>query len=262
MFLERGLKLEKHDVRLAADGAIALEMGLAEPFDLIVLDLSLPQVDGLEVLERMRAAAQDASILVLTGRNGLSDRVRCLDLGADDYLMKPFSFSELTARCRALMRRRGRFQDPVLRHGTLELRRMERRVLHAGLPVELTVKEFALLEYLMLARGRVCSRGELLKEVWQMSPDAGTNVVDVYVNYLRKKLDTAGAWQETGSVIETVRGEGYTLAMPDMRSPLRRAVRVLPAADATRLTDSAAVLAHRLVPARFDPERERIRASA
>ncbi len=255
-------------MRLARDGAVALELGLAESFDLIVLDLSLPRVDGLEVLERMRAGAQDASILVLTGRNGLSDRVRCLDMGADDYLMKPFSFSELTARCRALMRRRERFQDPVLRHGELELRRMERRVLHGGLPVELTVKEFALLEYLMLARGRICSRGELLKEVWQMSPDAGTNVVDVYVNYLRKKLGPGGASQELGSVIETVRGEGYTLAVAGMRHPVRRTAGTAVVPESVTSRRPAGEL-ERTAPAergmgagRFDAERERRRASA
>jgi DNA-binding response OmpR family regulator len=221
MFLERGLRLEGHEVQLACDGQSALRLALQGTHDLVVLDLSLPQMDGVQVLEGMRQAVLDASILVLTGRNAVQDRVRCLDLGADDFLMKPFSFSELTARCRALLRRRERFADPTLRQGDLQLHRMERRVVRNGRTVELTVKEFALLEYLMLARGRTCSRSELLKEVWQMSPDAGTNVVDVYVNYLRKKLCAgqpavpcgAGTEQEADRLIETVRGEGYSIGM-------------------------------------------------
>ena len=220
-FLERGLRLEGHEAQGAGDGHAALQLAMDRVFDLIVLDLSLPQKDGIQVLDELRQRAVDASILVLTGRNAVEDRVRCLDLGADDFLMKPFSFSELTARCRALMRRRDRFVDPKLRHGDLELHRIERRVLRNGRTVELTVKEFALLEYLMLARGRTCSRSELLREVWQMSPDAGTNVVDVYVNYLRKKLCAgqpavvclAGVEVEADRLIETVRGEGYAIGM-------------------------------------------------
>jgi DNA-binding response OmpR family regulator len=227
VFLERGLKLEGHECRVAPDGHAGLSLAVEGNYDLIVLDLSLPQKDGMQVLQEMRGHLVDASILVLTGRNALADRVRCLDLGADDFLLKPFSFSELTARCRALLRRRERFADPLLRHGDLELHRMERKVVRAGRTVELTVKEFALLEYLMLARGRTCSRSELLKEVWQMSPDAGTNVVDVYVNYLRKKLavvpqagaslapghtpGSPGSARSPERVIETVRGEGYSL---------------------------------------------------
>jgi DNA-binding response OmpR family regulator len=219
-FLSRGLALDKHRVEVAADGCLGLRMALDNAFDLIVLDLSLPQMDGMEVLRELRDRCVDVSILVLTGRSTVSDRVDCLDLGADDFLPKPFSVSELTARCRALLRRRERFADPMLRQGDLELHRMERRVLRGGRTVELTVKEFALLEYLMLARGRTCSRGELLKEVWQMSPDAGTNVVDVYVNYLRKKLSAqqpaglSGPGMEVAPdrIIDTVRGEGYSLS--------------------------------------------------
>jgi DNA-binding response OmpR family regulator len=128
--------------------------------------------------------------------------------------LKPFSFHELTARCRALLRRREQFADPTLRHGDVEMNRMERRVVRNGRLVELTVKEFALLEFLLMRRGRCCSRSELLREVWQMSPDAGTNVVDVYVNYLRKKLGAACVGECAGdTVIETVRGEGYRMSI-------------------------------------------------
>lgn len=221
MFLERGLRLEGHQTRLVGDGHAAVLHATERVHDLIVLDLSLPQKDGIQVLEELRQHAVEASILILTGRTAVEDRVRCLDLGADDFMLKPFSFSELTARCRALMRRRERFADPTLRQGDLELHRMERKVIRRGQTVELTVKEFALLEYLMLARGRTCSRSELLKEVWQMSPDAGTNVVDVYVNYLRKKLSVVrplaesamGNAIEADRLIDTVRGEGYAIGV-------------------------------------------------
>jgi DNA-binding response OmpR family regulator len=152
-------------------------------------------------------------VLVLTGRSGLEDRLASLDSGADDCLLKPFSFHELTARCRALRRRRASEPDNVLlHHHDLELNRVQRKARRGGQPLDLTVKEFALLEYLLLHRGRVVSRRELLREVWTMSPDTGTNVVDVYINYLRRKLseavpDSAGQ----PSLIETVRGEGYRL---------------------------------------------------
>jgi DNA-binding response OmpR family regulator len=229
LFLQRGLKLEGHEGRVAPDGQTALRYAVEESYDLIVLDLSLPQKDGVQVLEEMRQHGVDASVLVLTGRNAVADRVRCLDLGADDFLIKPFSFSELTARCRALMRRRERFADPVLRQGEVELNRVERKVTRDGNAIELTTKEFALLEYLMLARGRTCARSELLKEVWQMSPDAGTNVVDVYVNYLRKKLASGrhravfGPQPAEDRVIETVRGEGYMMAAGLERKRVQRA---------------------------------------
>ncbi len=212
LFLQKGLQLDGNEVNLVTDGEKGLECTLRDEPDLLVLDLSLPRMDGVQVLEAMQGRFGGTSVLVLTGRNGLEDRVKCLNLGADDCLLKPFSFTELTARCRALMRRRRQFADPVVRWGGVELNRMERRVVREGSAVELTAKEFALLEYLMLARGRTCSRSALLREVWQMSPDAGTNVVDVYVNYLRKKLGAARA-QAFGvdSLIETVRGEGYAI---------------------------------------------------
>lgn len=212
VFLQKGLKLEGHEVHLVTDGEAGLRTALDDAPDLMVLDLSLPRMDGMEVLEALRGRLASTSVLVLTGRNGVENRVNCLNMGADDCLVKPFSFSELTARCRALMRRRGQMTDATLRHGAVELNRIERRVMCDGRRAELTVKEFALLEYLMQARGRCCSRSELLREVWQMNPDTGTNVVDVYVNYLRKKL---GGIAE--NVIDTVRGEGYRMAMNEAR---------------------------------------------
>jgi DNA-binding response OmpR family regulator len=212
LFLQKGLKLEGHDVAWVGDGESALQYAEEHRPDLIVLDLSLPRKDGTEVLAEMRGRFNGTAVLVLTGRSLVEERVKCLNLGADDCLLKPFSFHELTARCRALLRRREQFADPVLRHGDVELNRMDRRVMRNGRMIDLTVKEFALLEFLMLRRGQCCSRSELLREVWQMSPEAGTNVVDVYVNYLRKKLGAASVDGDAGySVIETVRGEGYQM---------------------------------------------------
>jgi DNA-binding response OmpR family regulator len=212
LFLQKGLKLEGHDVTWVGDGEAGLQQAKELQPDLIVLDLSLPRKDGTEVLAEMRGRFDGTAVLVLTGRSQVEERVKCLNLGADDCLLKPFSFHELTARCRALLRRREQFADPVLRHGDVELNRMDRRVTRNGRAVELTVKEFSLLEFLLLRRGRCCSRSELLREVWQMSPDAGTNVVDVYINYLRKKLGAASSDRdESYSVIETVRGEGYQM---------------------------------------------------
>ena len=227
-FLQRGLKLEGHEVELVGDGHSGLEHCLDHRPELMVLDLSLPQKDGMQVLEEMQGRFAGTSVLVLTGRSGLEDRVRCLNLGADDFLPKPFSLSELMARCRALMRRRQHFSDPTLRIGGVELDRMRRTASRDGQAVELTGKEFALLEYLMQAHGRTCSRAELLREVWQMTPDAGTNVVDVYVNYLRKKLGAVRVGGPEGiaaadKVIETVRGEGYVMsANVTMRRPMGR----------------------------------------
>jgi DNA-binding response OmpR family regulator len=214
LFLQKGLKLEGHEVEWVGDGEAGLRHAQEHRPDLIVLDLSLPRKDGTEVLAEMRGRLDETAVLVLTGRSQVEERIKCLNLGADDCLLKPFSFHELTARCRALLRRREQFADPVLRHGDVELNRMERKVMRNGQLIELTVKEFSLLEFLLLRRGQCCSRSELLRGVWQMSPDAGTNVVDVYVNYLRRKLAVAGSEGELGaSVIETVRGEGYRMSV-------------------------------------------------
>ncbi len=147
LFLQKGLKLEGHEVAWVGDGVAGLEQVEAFRPDLMVLDLSLPRKDGTDVLEEMRGKYDDTAVLVLTGRSMVEERVKCLNLGADDCLLKPFSFHELTARCRALLRRRERFADPVLRHGDVELNRMERRVTRNGRAVELTAKEFSLLEF-------------------------------------------------------------------------------------------------------------------
>jgi DNA-binding response OmpR family regulator len=217
VFLHKGLTLEGHEVDRAGDGDAALEMAAQQAPDLVVLDLGLPRRDGGEVLEILRRDFPTSLVLVLTGRSQVGERVRCLDLGADDFVLKPFSFHELMARCRALLRRRDRFADPMLRFGGVDLNRMERTVAYEGKRIELTVKEFALLEFLMLRRGGSCSRAELLSEVWHSTAAARANVVDVYITYLRKKLAAAHPGEDAWTAaIETVRGVGYR--MRDRRS--------------------------------------------
>jgi len=217
-FLRKGMELEGHRVEWVEDGEAALAHAAANHPDLILLDLSLPRRDGTEVLAEMRARHDDAAVLVLSGRNELNERVQCLDLGADDYLLKPFSYFELKARCRALLRRRQQFADPVLRCGDLELHRIEHKVTRAGAAISLTAKEFSLLEYLLLHQGECVSRSQLLVEVWQMPEQAATNIVDVYVNYLRRKLE-GGV-----DLIETVRGAGYRLGGPAKKPVARHPV--------------------------------------
>jgi len=213
-FLGQGLRLDGHEVAVVGDGEAAIEYAERRPPELMLLDLGLPRKDGMEVLAEMSERFGSTSVMVLTGRSEMEERVKCLELGADDIMLKPFSFHELRARCRALCRRRGKFEDAVMRFGDLEMDRTQRRVKQAGRAVELTATEFSLLESLLRRRGeRVCSRAELMQEVWQMpateTQGPGTNIVEVYINYLRKKL---GAAERGGkSVIRTVRGEGYVL---------------------------------------------------
>jgi DNA-binding response OmpR family regulator len=208
MFLARGLKADGHEVSVVGDGQEAVERFLEEAPDLAILDLNLPRKDGAEVLRFLRSVTEDLPILVLTGRSELETRVKCLDLGADDCMLKPFSLVELRARCRALLRRK-RDVHLMLRQSDVELNRVERTVNRDGQPVQLTNKEFALLEYLMLNRGRAISRSTLLERVWNLHTPTTTNVVDVYVNYLRRKLNDSGAHP----LIQTVRGEGYAVGL-------------------------------------------------
>ncbi len=217
VFLQKGLTFEGHEVEWVGDGEAAVESARRWAPDLVVLDLGLPQRDGREVLAVLSEESSRSSILVLTGRGDVEERVRCLNLGADDFLPKPFSFQELTARCRAILRRRERYADPVLRWDDIALDRLRRTVERSGIPVELTGKEFALLESLMLRRGQTCSRAELLEQVWQMAPDTPTNVLDVYVNYLRRKLGTAS--DAHTALIETVRGIGYRMGARPAEMP-------------------------------------------
>lgn len=217
-FLVRGLEQEGHEVVMATDGQMAMDAAVRELPDMAVLDLNLPRRDGTEVLEFLRSLNCEAPILILTARHEPETRLRCLEMGADDFMQKPFSFAELRARCRALLRRRS--PGLVLREGDVELKRVERQVTRNGAPVSLTTREFALLEYLMLHRGRAVSRSTLLEEVWNTNAETGTNVVDVYINYLRRKLHDGskpGDVEEGASagpaapLIRTVRGVGYAI---------------------------------------------------
>ncbi len=204
MFLTRGLEADGHRVRVVTDGAQAAEAFRQDLPDLTILDLNLPVRDGEQVLDQIRLVDGELPVLVLTARQEVETRVRCLDHGADDFMTKPFSLHELRARCRALLRRK-REARLLLRTGDLELDRMEHSAHRAGQPVPLTNKEFALLEHLVLNRGQCVTRIELLDSVWNMEPTQTTNIVDVYVNYLRRKLKDP----PPGQLIRTVRGQGY-----------------------------------------------------
>lgn len=206
MFLTRGLEADGHRIRLAGDGGVAVEAFRQELPDLTILDLNMPVKDGEQVLEEIRVIDADLPILVLTARQEVETRVRCLDHGADDLMLKPFSLHELRARCRALLRRK-REARLQLRAGDLELDRLDHSVRRGNRHLPLTNKEFALLEHLMLNRGQCVSRVELLESVWNMEPTQTTNIVDVYVNYLRRKLDDP----PPGHLIRTVRGQGYVV---------------------------------------------------
>ena len=210
-FLKSGLEMEGHRVEWVEDGEAALAQAAATHPELVLLDLSLPKLDGLQVLEEMRARKDDASVLVLTGRNRPDVQVQCLNMGADDCMRKPFSYFELAARCRALLRRREQFANSVLHHGDLELHRIEHTVTRGGRAIDLTTKEFSLLEFLMLHRGECVARSQLLTEVWQMPGESGSNIVDVYINYLRRKLEIVDLHHCNAGLIETVRGQGYRL---------------------------------------------------
>jgi DNA-binding response OmpR family regulator len=232
LFLSRGLEAEGHRVRLACDGGAAVEAFREDLPDLTILDLNLPVKDGERVLEEVRAMNGELPVLVLTGRQEVDTRVRCLDRGADDLMVKPFSLNELRARCRALLRRK-RETRLELRAGDLELDRLDHTARRAGEAVELTNKEFALLEHLMLNRGQCVSRVDLLDSVWNMEQAQTTNIVDVYINYLRRKLKDP----VPGHLIRTVRGRGYMV-------PTEAELAIhAPAASSTELAVAAAVSA-------------------
>ena len=207
--LRRTLRQEGHEVRAAADGVAALEV--AEDFvpDLVILDLGLPKLDGVEVCRRLRAES-DAPILILTARAQTDDRVEGLDSGADDYLVKPFERQELLARMRALMRRRPPRGTASLAVADLRLNPDTREVYRGDRPIELTNREFELLEYLMRNERLVISRERLLEEVWGYDPMALTNTIDVFISNLRRKLEAGGE----SRILHTKRGAGYVLRMP------------------------------------------------
>jgi two-component system OmpR family response regulator len=205
--LKRGLEEEGYAVDIATDGSEAIWMGTENPYDAVLLDVMLPDADGFEVCRRLRDAGRWSPVLMLTARDAVEDRVAGLDAGADDYLTKPFSFAELLARLRALLRRGATERPAELRVGDLVLDPATHRVTRGGVHVDLTRKEFALLEYFMRHPGEVLSRTSLIEHVWDFAFEGDSNVVDVYVRYLREKIDRPYGRRS----LETIRGSGYRL---------------------------------------------------
>jgi len=210
-FIRRGLEAEHYEVSVAHDGGTGLERALATDYDVVILDVMLPGRNGLDVVRELRAHGRTVPILLLTARAGVSDKVSGLDLGADDYLTKPFEFAELLARVRALLRRGAAAAPPTLSAGDLTLDPATRKVTRAGRPIDLSPREYALLEFFLRNRGRVLSRTLIAQHVWGVDFDTFTNVIDVYVNYLRRKLEAPGA----PKLLQTVRGVGYVLKEPE-----------------------------------------------
>jgi two-component system copper resistance phosphate regulon response regulator CusR len=206
-YVKRGLEEQRWGVDLVPDGEEGERRARSEAYDLIVLDMRLPGKSGMQVLSGLRARGFERPILVLTAQDAVDAKVGALRAGADDYVTKPFAFEELLARVEALSRRPRAMASPVLKVGDLELDRDTRTVTRGGEPVDLTPKEYTVLEYLMRHAGRVMSRTLITEYAWGYHFDPGTNIVDVVINHLRKKIDVAGA----PKLIHTVRGVGYVI---------------------------------------------------
>lgn len=209
-FLQRGLESAGYAVDLAGDGRSAIELIHGHDYDLIVLDMMLPDMDGLAVLERIRNRKGSPPVLILSARGSVDDRVKGLETGADDYLVKPFAFVELLARVRVLLRR-GQPGPEKLQVGDLMLDTVRRKVTRGGENVDLAPKEFSILEYMMRNKGRALSRTMIVEHVWDMDYDGLTNIVDVYIRHLRSKIDE----KSPNKLIHTVRGIGYMLDFPE-----------------------------------------------
>ena len=207
-FVARGLRAERFSLDVAYDGAVGWEMASGSPYDLIILDLMLPGISGTELLRRLRQQGGTAAVLVLTARDSTNDKVEIFEAGADDYLTKPFAFAELLVRVKALLRRPPSDRAHVLRVADLEVDRLTQQVSRGGKRLELTSKEYALLEYLVAHVGQVLSRTMIVEHVWDKSFENLTNIVDVYVRHLRTKVDDAFATK----LIHTVRGAGYSIS--------------------------------------------------
>jgi DNA-binding response OmpR family regulator len=211
-FIRQGLEEEGHAIEVAEDGETALDLIVAgPPYDLVVLDVMLPRRDGFSILRALRGRGVTTPVLMLTARDSVADKVAGLDVGADDYLTKPFAFEEFLARVRALLRRGGDARTPILRVGDLLLDPARREVRRGERRITVTTREYALLEYFMRNAGRILTRPMLTEHVWGLDFDPESNVVDVYVGYLRRKIDGPG----DRPLLRTVRGAGYTLKADD-----------------------------------------------
>jgi DNA-binding response OmpR family regulator len=213
-FLHQRLQQEQFSVQMAADSGETQRLASDQPYDFVILDLNLPADAGLELLRNIRAKKPDLPVLVVTAANLAEERVRLLDAGADDYLARPFAFAELAARIRAVLRRGGRPARAVLKIGDLEIHRVAHAVQRGGQSIELSPKEFALLEFLILHEGQAVTRTAIVEQVWKLNFDTMTNVVDVYINYLRRKIDLG----YERPLIRTIRGVGYQIGGNGVRN--------------------------------------------
>jgi len=206
-FIKRGLEEDAYQVTVTHDGAEGLKLALEEDFSLVILDVMLPKKDGLTVIKELRAAGRHMPVLMLTARDTTEDIVSGLDAGSDDYLTKPFAFAELLARVRALLRRGEQDRGAEILFADLRLDPVAHKVWRSGTEIDLTAKEYGLLEYMMRNPNTVLSRAMIAEHVWDYAFDSFTNIIDVYVNYLRKKVDK----DYPVKLIHTVRGQGYVL---------------------------------------------------
>ncbi len=206
LFMKRGLKEEGYAVDVSKDGEEGYARAAVEDYDVVILDIMLPGMDGLTILRKLRKKKPSLPVIMVTARSSVDDRVKGLDLGADDYITKPFAFEELLARIRAQLRKNVR-QDTKITYADLELDTKTHKVRRAGREIELSNKEYALLEYLLINAGNTVTRATISAHVWNINFDTSTNVIDVYINYLRKKIDHG----HDRKLIHTLRGWGYTL---------------------------------------------------
>ncbi len=213
-FLHQRLEQEQFAVQVVSDGREAGRLASEQPYDLLILDLNLQGAGGLEVLREIRSKKPDLPVLIVTGSAMVEERVRGLDAGADDYLAKPFAFAELAARIRAVLRRRNLPAKTILNVGDLELDRVSHTVRRGSHDIDLSPKEFALLEFLMRHEGRPVSRTDIVEQVWKLNCDTMTNIVDVYINYLRRKVDSG----HERALIRTIRGVGYQIGGNSQRA--------------------------------------------